>query len=94
MFYNTTNEKGEPLKRRRFKAQGQRNIVLKFFREHPEVGLSASEVWLNAFDPDSTPQTSIRRSITGLYKEGLINKTSETKIGLFGVPEYLWRLKK
>ncbi len=36
------------------------------------------------------PITSVRRSITGLQRTGLLTKLSEKRIGLYNRPEHLW----
>jgi len=90
-YFNTTNERGDTLKRRKRKTENQDDIVLAFFRQHKEVEISPSECWINAFQADETPITSVRRSINTLTREGKLIKTENKKIGVYGKPEYLWK---
>lgn len=90
-YYNTTNLNGTELKKRRSKADSQDKIILSFFREHKRR-MTASEVWINAFNTDEVPITSVRRSISTLNREGKILKTNERKQGIYGASEYLWEI--
>jgi Fe2+ or Zn2+ uptake regulation protein len=99
-YHNTTKEAGETLKEFKGKSSNQDNIILKHFESNPEGEYSADEVWINLFETEFTPLTSVRRSINTLLKEGLVEKvlTEEEefkkKQGIFGRPVNLWRLVK
>jgi hypothetical protein len=58
---------------------------------HQEI--TPSLAWINIFDVDSVPLTSVRSSITFLAKKGYLVKTQKTKIGMFGYPEHIWKIK-
>ena len=57
-----------------------------------EKKLTASEAWTHFAKP--VPLTSIRRGISNLMREGMLEKTNETKIGLYGKPECYYRLSQ
>ena len=90
-YFNTTCQTGEELKKYTSNAKAQSGIILELFKKHKRQ-MTPSEVWVNAFDVDSVPLTSIRRAINVLTSEGLLSKTIKTKTGLYGRPEYYWEL--
>ena len=94
MYYNTTNEVGKDLKEFEYKAISQNEIIIRHFLKHPHKEYSPSEVWINLFQADETPITSIRRSLNALTLSGNLIKTDNKKIGVYGRNEYLWKLNK
>ena len=103
-YHNTNNEKGATLKESRKKAKSQDEMVLEFFRNHDQLGVTP-ERCLRHFqiteilEPFSnrkwhnTPITSIRRSFSNLKKKGLIYKTGQTIEGDFGKQIAIWKTK-
>lgn len=101
-FYNTISLKGDALKEARANAAFQETVITAIFKDNPGIRLSPSMV-LDIFTnhlQKNVPMTSIRRGITNLTKgdkekgiEGILRKTEETRIGLYGLPEHLWELK-
>jgi len=92
MYYNTTSKTGKDLKRAEKKAETQKEIILKLFKE--KKMLSASQAW-NLFTRQinkSTPLTSIRRAITDLMNENYLKKTSLMNIGVYGDNEHIYML--
>lgn len=101
MFYNTNNEKGETLEESQEKAKSQDEMVLEFFRNHDQLGVTperclrhfqileplSSRKWHN------TPITSIRRSFSNLKKKGLIYKLDYKIKGDFGKSISVWKLQ-
>ena len=93
MYFNTTNLKGEDLKRAYRTANDQEQKIIAVFKRlvFPNYPLTPYEVLeqsgLNA------PITSIRRAMTDLTKEGILEKTTEHRMGPYGKPSYCWRLK-
>jgi hypothetical protein len=61
------------------------------FKTHPELSFTPVDVHYNCFD-ESTPLTSVRRSITTLTKKGELQQTGEQREGLFGKKNYTWKL--
>ncbi len=102
-FYNTTGLKNEDLMAAIESAKKQDDRVLLIFQVK-SIPLSASDVWktYKAWFPNNTPLTSIRRSISNLasnvylkdviVKKAQIKKTTFTKEGIYGKPEFLWTI--
>ncbi len=93
--YNTTNETGETLKTFETQAKTQQIAVLAVYLFH-KTSLRPSVVhriiYGNGLDFYKTPITSTRRAITNLTNEGKLIKTDKKAIGLYGRPEYYWKL--
>ena len=101
MFYNTNNEIGTELKKSQEKAKSQDELVLLYFRNHDQLGVTPERVLrhFQIMEPLSsdkwakTPITSIRRSFSNLKKKGLIYKTGQTIEGDFGKQINVWKAK-
>ena len=90
-YFNTTNETNPELSVYRLKAGTQDKKILAWF--HGQVfntGYSPSQVQ-EAVLPDA-PITSVRRSMSNLTSEGELVKTTEKRQGIYGRPEYVWKL--
>lgn len=87
-FYNTNHEIKERAEASQKQAEDQQFIILTFFRCHTD---NFSPCDLVEFFP-MWPLTSIRRAITNLTAEGLLVKTHEMKIGMYGKQVHTWRL--
>ena len=92
MYYNTTRQKGENLQLSIAQAGAQDERVLGFFKKVKSA--SASFVWSREFKGEMVPITSVRRSINTLTKQGFLEKTPDKVQGIYGKPEYIWRLNK
>jgi len=90
-FYNTTHESGEKLKEYKAKANSQSDQILKYFKKMQRP-MTPSEVHMNLFD-EFTPLTSVRRAMSNLTGHGKLEKTSDKQNGIYGHPEYKWKLK-
>lgn len=93
MFYNTTSETEPELSDYRGKTTCQDAAIIRYFERLNGNPASPFQVWTALFN-DQTPITSIRRSITNLTEEGILEKTELKCKGVFGRPEHLWRLQK
>lgn len=93
MYYNTTSQKSEVLKDYTEKALTQSDRILDIYMKAGEMGASPSQVlmMLNA-KGKNYPITSVRRAITDLTAAGKLVKTANTTYGLYGRPEYIWKL--
>ena len=89
MYYNTNNETGSKLKASRSKTSRQRDIILNIFKR----GTTLSPEDVLRFSGLKAPITSIRRAITDLTDEGLLEKTEIRKKGIYGKLVHTWRLK-
>lgn len=97
-YYNTTNESGDHLLRRRRGATKQRDRILQIFQLF----------WADKFSPERICKgyykiygeeidlNSCRRAITGLTDEGLLEKLGEADkvMGSKGVRVHQWTLAK
>lgn len=93
-YFNTTGETGETLKDYHVTATTQNEYVLELFKLHNK--LSPSMAWrkyLLASGKANTPLTSIRRSISTLTNQGVLEQTEEKVKGSYGRNEFFWRLK-
>ena len=68
----------------------QEDLIYEIFRTFEKK--TASEVWNHYGEP--APLTSIRRGISNLMREGVLEKTNETKIGIYGKPEHFYKLSQ
>ena len=91
LFFNTTNETGKDLAISQSKAKTQQDEILGIYKS--KISLTASEAW-KEFGSDKCPLTSIRRAITNLTTEGELYKSNDKKIGVYGKPEYEYKLLK
>lgn len=100
MFYNTNEEKGTTLKQSQDKAKTQDQMVLWYFRNHDQLGVTPERClrhfqimeMLSESKWHNTPITSIRRSFTNLKKQGYIYKTDYKIKGDFNKHIHVWKL--
>ncbi len=88
-FYNTTKEPNKAELDKRAQTQEQR--VLAWFMEHPESEATPYYIQLSVMQ--SSPITSVRRAMTNLTLEGKLLKTDKKIKEIYGISNYLWRLK-
>lgn len=90
-FHNTTQETGEKLKDYTRKAVSQERYIHNLFiiADKP---MTASQVYLQF--SASTPITSIRRAMSNLKEQGVLEKLEDKATGLYGHPEHYYRLIK
>jgi len=101
-YFNTNNESGETLEISKRKAKSQEDVVLRFFKDHPQpLGWTSEEVRTLAFTdiPGRLPPlTSVRRAITVLcngsdtIKGGQLVKTDRMQKGMYGKSIHLYKL--
>ena len=87
-FYNTIKFGKSKLEKEISNAKNQEEKILLIFNKKKE--LTPSEVWEYLMQ---YPLTSIRRAMTNLTDQGRLIKTSTQKIGYYGKPNYVWKLK-
>lgn len=93
-YYNTLNESGSVAKESKDKAKKQKDKIFSIFR-HTLRPMTPTEIWENfGFKDNNTPLTSIRRAITNLESEGLLEKTDIKKPGIYGKANYCWIYKE
>ncbi len=91
-YFNTTHARGQPLVRYRQAAQSQDEKVLEFFEEHAGREYTPEEI--GRYVLPGTPRTSWGRTLTNLTTIGLLEKTNNQTIGVWGRPIYYWRLAR
>lgn len=73
-------------------AEAQDELVLAIFR-HARRAMGPSEVWRIGCSFGRTwLLTSVRRSITNLTEDGVLQKTDVVRDGLYGKSEHCWEL--
>ena len=93
-YYNTLNESDIVFKESKDKAKKQKDQIFAIFR-HTLRPMTPTEIWENfGFKNNNTPITSIRRAITNLESEGLLEKTDIKKPGIYGKANYCWIYKE
>lgn len=92
MYYNTTDLKHAELNSAVQKAKGQDEIILEYFKAHPNGLCTPFEVHSALFD-DRTPVDSIKRTLNTLTKELFLEKTKTMRMGKFGRLNHTWKLK-
>jgi hypothetical protein len=87
-FYNSNREVGHVLANSHGQARQQRLMVQAFFEAHPDRHYAPHEVPM----PPGTPLTSVRRAITNLTEQGVLEKTGRMVQGTYGKQVHMWRL--
>lgn len=87
-FYNTIYLKQTELEKEIKNAKNQEEKIMVIFQQKKE--LTPSEVWEYLME---YPLTSIRRAMTNLTDQGRLRKTNTQKVGYYGKPNYVWKLK-
>tara|TARA_Y100000310_G_scaffold158698_1_gene158128 strand:+ start:32 stop:361 length:330 start_codon:yes stop_codon:yes gene_type:complete len=92
-YYNTLNENAEDSKTSKIKAKKQKDQILAIYK-HTLRPMTPAEIWEGyGYKNRNVPLTSIRRAITNLEAEGLLNKTDIQKPGVYGKMNYCWEYK-
>jgi predicted transcriptional regulator len=90
-YHNTNNLTGPDLFTAENQCKNQEIKVMNVFENNPNANLSVEQVWQMG-NLTSKPITSIRRAITNLTTRGLLKKTDNMIIGMYGKPIHLWKL--
>jgi hypothetical protein len=90
-FYDTVGLPDDELAERSNKAKRQEDLIRIMF--DTKNAMTASEVWEGWSNFPRPPITSIRRAMTNLAEEGFLIKTSNTRIGLYGMANHVYCLK-
>ena len=93
-YYNTLNEPMAVVKESNDKAKKQKDQIFAIYR-HTLRPMTPAEIWENyGFKGKNVPITSIRRAITNLESEGLLEKTDIQKPGVYGKMNHCWIYEK
>lgn len=90
-YYDTTAVSERDRKKYAHAALRQDDSILQVFRQS-ENPLTPSEVHSLLYLGSTTPLTSVRRSITNLTNKGMLRKSGQKKIGMYGRPEHVWEI--
>ena len=90
IYYDTTHEPKNELKRSREIAAKQETIIYGAFVARKDHNITPSEIWKEVFE-QRIPLTSVRRAITDLTDQGLLIKTKIKRIGHYGKREHAWQ---
>ena len=88
-YYNTTNLIGRELNAEKRKTITQEDFLLTIFNTRL-YEMTSSQA--HFFFPPPIPLTSVRRAMTNLVIRGFIEKTKKKQKGIYGKPEYIYRL--
>jgi hypothetical protein len=92
-YFNTTHETGQTLVEAKAKANTQNELIMDFFKGGAKFtpwGVYSQLLALGRIS-NSVPITSIRRSISSLYKEGYLVKLKEKRRERLGKPNYFYQ---
>ena len=90
-FHNTNNESGIELTVSKTKAKYQDEVILEYFKLHPDKDFTPFEVQ-EALGLIATPITSIRRAMTNLTSANKLLKTDIQREGQYGKKNFCWKL--
>lgn len=94
--WNTNHLSGEEFTTADTKAEKQEIIVLRWFRQYPEMEFTPCEVWQGLIAKKqiaaTVPITSIRRAICNLTRNLFLIRTMNKKTGLYGAANFTWKL--
>ena len=93
-YYNTTNEKGDDLKKYKIKSKSQNVVIMNYIKynteRYPPFKTTSSRLWRFAFS-EKCPLTSVRRSVSDLVSLGVLYYENKTT-GIYNRSEKLIRL--
>jgi hypothetical protein len=91
-YFNTNRLEGNDLKRAVMATLTQDSKILRFFIANEHKPWSPDQVWQIEFF-QSVPLTSVRRSISNLTAAGYLEKLKVMRMGNYGRPVHVWRVK-
>lgn len=89
-YYNTTHKTGDDLKVVTEKAIGLQKKIEAYFKLFPDKEFTPPQIMENLHI--TAPLTSVRRAISNLTTDGILIKTSNLKMGIYGQSNYTWKL--
>lgn len=92
MYYNTTDEHGKALQKFRRKALSQEAKITEYMENRPDRAFSPYQIRDGLFDAN-TPVTSIRRAMTNLTNDGVLNKLPIKVQSRHGRRCHLWQFR-
>ncbi|MBC7409684.1 MAG: hypothetical protein H7339_14960 [Arcicella sp.] len=96
-FYNTIGAAGTELKKSQRQTETQENKILALLEKYPNEEFTKHEVKTHLVNMgkihERTPESSISRALTDLMNDGKVVKLDKMRMGEFGKPNHLWKLK-
>ena len=94
MYYNTNDETGGTLNTSRKVADNQSVMILGIFKMFSDENMSPDDVedYIRQVYKRDYPITSIRRALTNLTDQGLLEKTDKMVMGKYGKKTHTWKL--
>ena len=97
-FFNTVGLTGKDLKDAEIQAGSQEVKILDLMKTLPYLKLTKYEIKTLLVSlgqiKENTPESSISRALTELYKKGQVIKLEEMRQGGLGKPNHLWIMKQ
>ena len=90
-YFNTTNLNGLELQKEILNAKTQNEVIYAVLKN---IGKPLTPFEVHELSGLNCPITSVRRSITVLTNQGLLEQTNITKEGLYGKKNYTWKIAK
>jgi hypothetical protein len=94
-FYNTIHLQGSNLVKAKKQAETQESKILDFLQANSKLSFTKYELKNALVNIGKinvkTPESSISRALSNLYKENKILKLQEMRLGEFDKPNHLWQ---
>lgn len=71
----------------------EQRVRLYFYRNHARW-MTCEDIWDEVFDSICVPLTSVRRAVSNLYADGLLEKSKTTTKGMYGAPIHSYRMRQ
>jgi hypothetical protein len=95
-FYNTIHLEGNELVKAKKQAESQETKILDLLKTHSSKSFTKHEIKIALVSLGKinvkTPESSISRGLSNLYKQGKVLKLEEMRLGEFDKPNHLWKL--
>ena len=93
-FYNTIHLQGTDLVKAKKQAETQESKILDFLKANSKQKFTKHEIKIALVKlgriRENTPESSISRALSNLYKDVKILKLDEMRLGEFDKPNHLW----
>lgn len=93
-FYNTIRERGRQLAQSEAHAVSQEAWIFLHFKANPQYTYTPFDIQREMPELSHVPITSIRRAITNLTMQGLLEQTHEMRQGEYGKMNHTWRYRQ
>jgi hypothetical protein len=95
-FYNTIHLQGSNLAKAKKQAETQESKILGFLQANKEQSFTKHEIKTALVNLGKinvkTPESSVSRALSNLYKEDKVLKLEQMRLGQFDKPNHLWQV--